>query len=70
MHNRAGVIAEVTGFSGKVGCNIQSIDIDHITEATAVLELILTDEGDIGRFSGMLLKNGFDVSFRPLTPKE
>jgi prephenate dehydrogenase len=70
MHNRAGVIAEVTGFAGKVGCNIQSIDIDHITEATAVLELILTDEGDIGRFSGMLLKNGFDVSFRPLTPKE
>ena len=68
MSNRAGVIAQVTGMAGKAGCNIQSINIDHINEATAILELILTDEGDIGKFSGMLLKDGFDVSFRPLMP--
>jgi prephenate dehydrogenase len=70
MANHAGAIAQVTGFAGKVGCNIQSIDIDHINEQTAILELILTDEGDIGQFSGMLLQNGFDVSFRPLAPQE
>jgi len=70
MANRSGVIAEVTGMAGKVGCNIQSIDIDHINEETAILEIILTDEGDIGRFSALLLDGGFDVSFRPLTPQE
>jgi prephenate dehydrogenase len=70
MSNRSGVIAQVTGFAGKAGCNIQSIDIDHINEATAILELILTDEGDIGRFMSMLIDGGFDVSFRPLGPRE
>jgi prephenate dehydrogenase len=70
MANHSGVIAQVTGFAGKAGCNIQSIDIDHINEATAILELILTDEGDIGRFMNMLIDGGFDVSFRPLGPRE
>jgi prephenate dehydrogenase len=70
MANRSGVIAQVTGLAGKAGCNIQSIDIDHINEATAILELILTDEGDIGRLMSMLIDGGFDVSFRPLGPRE
>jgi prephenate dehydrogenase len=70
MANRSGVVAQVTGFAAKAACNIQSIDIDHINEATAILELILTDEGDIGRFMGMLIDGGFDVSFRPLGPRE
>ncbi|MDR1014471.1 MAG: prephenate dehydrogenase/arogenate dehydrogenase family protein [Coriobacteriales bacterium] len=70
MANRSGVIAQVTGFAGKAACNIQSIDIDHINEATAILELILTDEGDMGRFMGMLIDGGFDVSFRPLGHQE
>jgi prephenate dehydrogenase len=66
MSNHSGVVARVTGFAGKAGCNIQSIDIDHINEATAILELVLTDEGDIGRFMNMLIDGGFDASFRPL----
>jgi prephenate dehydrogenase len=70
MANRSGVIAEVTGFIAKASCNIQSIDIDHINEATAILELVLTDEGDIGRFSASLIEAGYDVSFRPLAPTE
>jgi prephenate dehydrogenase len=70
MTNRSGVVAQVTGLAAKAGCNIQSIDIDHINEATAILELILTDEGDIGRLMGMLIDGGFDVSFRPLGPRE
>ncbi len=70
MSNHSGAIAQVTGFAGKVGCNIQSIDIDHITEDTAILELILTDEGDFGGLTSLLLDNGFDVSIRPLVPKE
>jgi prephenate dehydrogenase len=70
MANHSGVIARVTGFAGKAGCNIQSIAIDHINEATAILELILTDEGDMGGFMNMLIDGSFDVSFRPLGPRE
>jgi prephenate dehydrogenase len=66
MANHTGVVAQVTGFAAKAGCNIQSIDIDHINEATAILELILTDEGDMGRFIASLIDGSFDVSFRPL----
>lgn len=66
MTDRPGIIAEVTGMAGHAGCNIQSIQIDHINEDTAVLELILTDEGDLGRFGGELITGGFDFTFRNL----
>jgi prephenate dehydrogenase len=70
MANHSGVIAQVTGFAGKAGCNIQSIAIDHINEATAILELILTDEGDMGGFKNMLIDGSFAGSFRPLGLRE
>ena len=70
MKDRKGVVAEVTTIASRVGCNIQSIEIDHITEDSAVLSLIFTDEGDIGAFSTELIKVGFSVSFSPLGPKE
>ena len=53
-----------------VPCNIQSIDIDHISEGNAVLSLILTDEGDVGALSIQLINAGFSVSFSPIMPKE
>lgn len=70
MEDRRGVIAEVTTIASQVGCNIESIEIDHITEDTAVLSLVLTDEGDIGQLSAHLIHAGFSVSFSPLVPKE
>ena len=66
MNDRPGIIAEVTGMAGHAGCNIQSIEIDHINESTAVLELILTDEGDMGRMGAELINAGFDFSFRSM----
>lgn len=66
MTDRTGIIAEVTGIAGHAGCNIQSIDIDHISEDSAVLELILTDEGDMGRLGAELINAGYDFSFRSL----
>ena len=66
MLDRKGVLAEVTTIASSAGCNIQSIDIDHITEGSAVLSLILTDEGDVGKLSIDLIQSGFQVSFRPL----
>ena len=66
MSDRPGVIAEVTSMAGHAGCNIQSIEIDHINERTAVLELILTDEGDMGRFGGELINADYDFSIKAL----
>ncbi len=70
MTDRSGVIAEVTGYAGQAGCNIQSISIDHISEDSAILDLVLTDEGDMGRLCGLLMTAGFNVSFRPVAPEE
>ena len=70
MEDRPGVVAEVTTVPSSVGCNIQSIEIDHVTEDSAVLSLVLTDEGDIGQLSAQLINAGFSVSFSPLTAKE
>ena len=70
MVNRAGVVAEVTTIASSVGCNIQSIEIDHVSEGNAVLSLILTDEGDVGQLSLQLIKAGFSVSFSPILVKE
>ena len=67
---RNGVVAEVTTIASGVGCNIQSIEIDHLTENSAVLNMLLTDEGDIGKLSFELINAGFSVSFSPLSPKE
>ena len=70
MVDRPGIIAEVATIASSVGCNIQSIDIDHISEGSAVLSLILTDEGDIGQLSFQLIDAGYSVSFSPIQPKE
>ncbi len=70
MTDRTGVVAEVTTIASSVGCNIQSIEIDHVTEDSAVLSLVLTDEGDMGQLMGQLIMAGFAASFSPLSPKE
>ena len=70
MQDRRGVVAEVTTIASSVGCNIQSIEIDHVTEDSAVLSMIFTDEGDVGKLSIQLIKAGYSVSFSPLSAKE
>lgn len=70
MDNRKGVVAEVTTIASQVGCNIQSIEIDHVTSSTAVLSLVLTDEGDVGKLSIQLIRAGYRVSFNPMFAKE
>ena len=70
LTNRPGIIAEVTTIASKVGCNVQSIGIDHITSSSAVLDMVLTDEGDIGKLSTQLIKAGFSISFNPLSKEQ
>lgn len=68
--NHPGAVAEATTAASEVGCNIQSIEIDHVTEDRAYLSMVLTDEGDIGRLSAKLIGAGYAVSFAPLNIKE
>jgi len=70
MENRTGVIAEATTIASSAGCNIQSIEIDHVSEDRAYLSMILTDEGDIGKLTSSLIDAGFPVSLNPIQPKE
>ncbi len=70
ISNHPGAVAETTTIASEVGCNIQSIEIDHVTEDRAFLSMVLTDEGDIGQLSAKLIGAGYAVSFAPLEPKE
>lgn len=64
--DRPGVVAEVTTAAGRAGCNIEGIEIDHVSESSATLVLILTDEGDIDRFEDELREAGYAPQVRPL----
>lgn len=66
MGDRPGIIAEITGAAGRTGCNIQAIDIDHQTEDRAILQLILTDEGDREALKDILVESGFTPRFQSL----
>lgn len=68
--NHPGAVAQATAVASEAGCNIQSIEIDHVTEDRAYLSMVLTDEGDIGQLSAKLIGEGYAVSFAPLNPKE
>ncbi len=70
MRDRKGVVAEVTTIASQVGCNIQSIEIDHVTSSSAVLSMVFTDEGDVGKLSTELIGAGYAVSLSPLSVKE
>ncbi len=70
ISNHPGAVAEATTIASEAGCNIQSIEIDHVTEDRAFLSMILTDEGDVGQLSAKLIGAGYAVSFAPLNPKE
>ena len=70
ISNHPGAVAEATAIASEAGCNIQSIEIDHVTEDRAFLSMILTDEGDVGQLSAKLIGAGYAVSFAPLNPKE
>ena len=64
--DRPGVISEVTSAVGRAGCNIEAIEIDHQSEDSAVLVLVLTDEGDAERLVQDLAGRGYDPRLRPL----
>ena len=66
MLDRTGVVAEITGAVSRAGCNIEGIDIDHQSESSAVLVLVLTDEGDFDVLAADLKQRGYEAELRPL----
>jgi len=66
VRDRPGVISEVTTAVGRAGCNIEDIAIDHASEDTALLRLLLTDEGDLDDLQAALEGSGFEVVRRSL----
>ena len=66
MSDRPGVVSEITTAVGRAGCNIEDIEIDHQSEDSAVLRLVLTDEGDRARLLSDLDAAGFDAVLKPL----
>ncbi len=66
MTDRPGVVSQVTTAVSRVACNIEDIEIDHQSEDSAVLRLILTDEGDRVRLMRDLDAAGFNAVLKPL----
>ncbi|MCX8008017.1 MAG: prephenate dehydrogenase/arogenate dehydrogenase family protein [Coriobacteriia bacterium] len=66
MRDRPGVISEITTLVGRAGCNIEDIEIDHVTEDSAVLRVVLTDEGDREGLLRALRETGYSASVRVL----
>lgn len=66
MTDRPGAVSAITQAAARAGCNIEDIGIDHVTEDTAVLHLLLTDEGDVDALVADLIASGFDVTLEPL----
>jgi prephenate dehydrogenase len=65
--DRPGMVSIVTQAAAKAGCNIEDIEIDHTTEDTALLRLVLTDEGDATALVADLTAQGLAADLRPLT---
>lgn len=66
MIDRPGVVSEVTSAVGRAACNIEAIEIDHQSESSAVLVLVLTDEGDREQLVAELESLGFEPRLRSL----
>lgn len=66
MLDRSGVVAEITGAVSRSGGNIEGIDIDHQSEDSAVLVLVLTDEGDFDALLADLTQRGYEPRMTPL----
>ncbi len=64
--DRPGVVSEVTAAVSRAGCNIESIEIDHQSEDSAVLVLVLTDEGDMTGVVTDLEDRGYHPRLQPL----
>jgi len=66
VSDQPGVVGTVTTAVSRAGCNIEDIEIDHRSEDSAVLRLVLTDEGDADALMADLADRGFSAEIRQL----
>jgi prephenate dehydrogenase len=66
VSDRPGAVSTVAQAAARAGCNIEDIEIDHTSEDTAILRLVLTDEGDFDALMSELTAEGLAPDLRPL----
>lgn len=66
IFDKPGAVSSVSQAAAHAGCNIEDIGIDHTTEDTAVLRMVLTDEGDFAALLADLRTQGFEPVLEPL----
>lgn len=66
VSDRPGVVGIVATAVSRAGCNIEDIEIDHQSEDSAMLRLVLTDEGDADALVADLRERGFQPLLAPL----
>ena len=66
VSDRPGAVSVVTTAVSRAGCNMEDIAIDHQSEDSAVLRMVLTDEGDSDALLADLRARGFEPALRSL----
>lgn len=66
VSDRPGVVGIVATAVSRAGCNIEDIEIDHQSEDSAMLRLVLTDEGDADALVADLRERGLQPLLAPL----
>lgn len=66
VSDRPGVVGDITTAVSRAGCNIEDIEIDHRSEDTAVLRMVLTDEGDAEALLEDLRRRGYSPQLGPI----
>jgi prephenate dehydrogenase len=66
VSDRPGAVSAVAQAAAHAGCNIEDIGIDHQSEDSAMLRLVLTDEGDLDALVVALREQGFEPDLEPL----
>ena len=66
VSDRPGAVSAVAQAAAHAGCNIEDIGIDHQSEDSAMLRLVLTDEGDLEALVAALREQGFEPDLEPL----
>jgi prephenate dehydrogenase len=66
VSDHPGAVSTVAQAAAHAGCNIEDIGIDHQSEDSAMLRLVLTDEGDLDALVAALRDAGLEPDLEPL----
>lgn len=68
--DRPGVISDITLAIGRLGINVEDIEIVHATETSGVLRLVLSGEENARKAAAALREKGYEVNIRSIYNRE